>query len=100
MIRKMRALLKFLVFLVVIAVIVAGGAWVWAGRQAGPAIEIRQPGKFLGRTSSVELMVQAPEGRFSAVDVSLEQNGKTFPVYRWNRRTRARPSPTARTRCT
>jgi murein DD-endopeptidase MepM/ murein hydrolase activator NlpD len=77
----MRAFMKFLVFLVVLAAISVGGAWVWAGRQAGPTIEIRQPGKFLGRNGSVELMVQAPDGRFSAVDVSVEQNGKTFPVY-------------------
>ena len=81
MIRRMRAFMKFLVFLVVLAAIGFGGAWVWAGRQAGPTIEIRQPGKFLGRNGSVELMVQAPDGRFSAVDVSVEQNGKTFPVY-------------------
>jgi murein DD-endopeptidase MepM/ murein hydrolase activator NlpD len=81
MIRKMRAFMKFLAFLVVLAVIGLGGAWVWAGRQVGPTIEIRQPGKFLGRNGSVELMVQAPDGRFSAVDVSVQQNGKTFPVY-------------------
>ena len=83
--------MKFLVFLIVLAVIVVGGAWVWAGRQAGPAIEIRQPGKFLGRNGSVELMVQAPEGRFSAVNVAVEQNGKTFPVYSLDQQD---PSPT------
>ena len=38
-------------------------------------------GKFLGRTGTVELMVQAPGGVFSGVDVAVEQNGKTFPVY-------------------
>ena len=83
--------MKFLVFLIVLAVIVVGGAWVWAGRQAGPAIEIRQPGKFLGRNGSVELMVQAPDGRFSAVNVAVEQNGKTFPVYSLDQQD---PSPT------
>jgi murein DD-endopeptidase MepM/ murein hydrolase activator NlpD len=87
----MRALMKFLVFLIVLAVIVVGGAWVWAGRQAGPTIEIRQPGKFLGRNGSVELMVQAPDGRFSAVNVAVEQNGKTFPVYSLDQQD---PSPT------
>ena len=81
MIRRMRALLRFVVFLVVFAAIVVGGAWVWGGRQPGPTIEIRQPGKFLGRTGTVELMVQAPDGVFSGVDVAVEQNGKTFPVY-------------------
>jgi hypothetical protein len=81
MIRWMRALLKFLVFLVVAAALVVGGAWVWAGRQPGPTIEIRQPGKFLGRAGTVEFMVEAPGGVFSAVEVAVEQGGKTFPVY-------------------
>jgi hypothetical protein len=76
----MRVLLKFLVFVVVGAAVLLGGAWVWAGRQAGPTIEIRQPGKFLGRTGSVELMVEAPGGLFSAVNVAVEQGGKTYPV--------------------
>jgi murein DD-endopeptidase MepM/ murein hydrolase activator NlpD len=77
----MRALLRFLLVLVLVAAVLVGGAWVWAGRQAGPTIEIRQPGKFLGRSGTVELMVQAPGGLFSAVDVAVEQGGKTFPVY-------------------
>ncbi|HLG58950.1 MAG TPA: M23 family metallopeptidase [Vicinamibacterales bacterium] len=73
--------MKFLVFLVVLAALVVGGAWVWAGRSAGPTIEIRQPGGFIGRNGTVDLMVQAPGGRFSAVDVTLEQGGKSFPVF-------------------
>jgi murein DD-endopeptidase MepM/ murein hydrolase activator NlpD len=77
----MRALLKFLVFLVVVAAVVLGGAWVWAGRQDGPTIEIRQPGKFLGRSGTVEMMLETPGGIFSAVNVAVEQNGKTYPVY-------------------
>jgi hypothetical protein len=77
----MRSFMKFVVFLVVLAAIVVGGAWVWAGRSAGPTIEIRQPGAFIGRNGTLDLMVQAPGGRFSAVDVTLEQGGKSFPVF-------------------
>jgi murein DD-endopeptidase MepM/ murein hydrolase activator NlpD len=81
MIKRMRAFLKFLVFLLVVAAVVFSGAWVWAGRQSGPAIEIRQPGRFIGRNGTVELVVQAPGGVFSGVDVAVEQNGKAFPVF-------------------
>jgi murein DD-endopeptidase MepM/ murein hydrolase activator NlpD len=77
----MRALLRFLVFLLVAAALVAGGAWVWAGGQAGPTITIRQPEKFIGQTSSLELAVEAPGGQFSRIDVAVEQNGRTFPVF-------------------
>src|SRR6266481_2161893 len=77
----MRTLLKFVLFLVVLALIVGGGAWVWAGRAEGPAIQIRQPEKFIGQATSLDLMVEAPQGRFSRIDVAIEQKGKTLPVF-------------------
>ncbi len=81
MIDKMRALLKFLVLLLVLCAVVYTGAWFWAGRAAGPTIEIRQPGKFVGQANNLELMVDSPGGQFSRVDVTLEQNGKTYPIF-------------------
>ena len=77
----MRTLLKFLLLLLVIAAVVGGGAWVWAGRAEGPTIQIRQPDKFIGQATSLDLMVEAPEGRFSRIDVEIEQKGKTLPVF-------------------
>jgi murein DD-endopeptidase MepM/ murein hydrolase activator NlpD len=77
----MRVFLKFIVFLLVLAVVAGGIAWFWAGRSAGPTIAIRQPGKFVGQNSSLEMMVEAPEGKFSSLDVTVEQGGKTLPVF-------------------
>ena len=77
----MRAFVRFLVFLLVLTVLVGGVAWFWAGRSAGPTITIRQPGKFVGQNSSLELMAEAPEGKFTAIDVTVEQSGKSFPVF-------------------
>jgi hypothetical protein len=77
----MRAFFRFLVFLLVLAVLVGGVAWFWAGRSAGPTITIRQPEKFVGQNSSLELMAEAPEGKFTSIDVTVEQSGKTFPVF-------------------
>ena len=62
--REMRGLLKFLFSLILLALIVVGAAWFWAGRMDGPAIEVRQPGKFIGQTSTLEMTVQAPGGKF------------------------------------
>jgi murein DD-endopeptidase MepM/ murein hydrolase activator NlpD len=81
MMRRMRALLRFLFFLLVVGAIGAAGAWFWAGRQDGPTVELKQPGQFVGQNSTLELTVQAPAGEFSKVDVVVEQGGKTFPVY-------------------
>jgi murein DD-endopeptidase MepM/ murein hydrolase activator NlpD len=80
----MRAFMRFIAFLLVLAVIVGGVAWYWAGRSAGPTITIRQPGQFIGQNSSLEMNVEAPEGKFTAVDVTVEQAGKTFPVFTLN----------------
>jgi len=82
--QKMRGLLKFLFSLLLIALIGGAGAWFWAGRMDGPTIEIRQPGKFIGQTSSLEMMVQAPGGTFSRLDVAVEQDGKAHPVFALN----------------
>ncbi len=80
----MRTLLKFLLILIVIAAIVIGGAWLWAGRAAGPALTLRQPERFVGQSSPLELVADAPGGELSTLDITLEQNGKTFPVFSLN----------------
>jgi murein DD-endopeptidase MepM/ murein hydrolase activator NlpD len=79
--QNMRAVVRFLVFLIVVALFVGGGAWFWAGRMAGPTIEIRQPGEFIGQTTMLELMVSAPGGEFSSVHVAVEQEGRSFEVF-------------------
>src|SRR5690349_8204898 len=79
--RVMRGLLKFLFYLILLAVIVGTAGWFWAGRMDGPSIEIRQPGKYIGQTSSLEMMVQAPGGTFTRLDVAVEQDGKTHQIF-------------------
>ena len=81
MIRWMRGLLKFLFVLLVIGMVGLCGAWLWAGRMEGPRIEIRNPEKFVGQSTALEMMVQAPNGQFSVIEATLEQNGKTHRIY-------------------
>src|SRR5688572_2178854 len=81
MIDGMRAFLRFILVVIALAAVVGGIAWFWAGRGAGPTIDIRQPGQFVGQTSTLELAVDAPGGKFSRVEVVVEQNGKAFPVF-------------------
>jgi hypothetical protein len=76
-----RAFFKFLLFVVVLCGLVFAGAWFWTGRGDGPTIALRQPGRFVGQSSTLELRVDAPGGEFSRVDVTLEQHGKSFPIF-------------------
>jgi hypothetical protein len=75
--RFIRALLLLIVF----AALVAGGAYVIAGRSAGPSIEIRQPERVIGQAAKLDVSVGAPEGRLSAFTVALEQSGKSWRVF-------------------
>ena len=98
MIRWMRALLKFLFFLPIVAIVGGGTAWFWAGRSSGPTVELRQPERFVGQNSTLELVVDAPGGQHSRVDVTLEQGGQSFPVYSLNQPGDAKTSQESATR--
>ena len=73
--------MRFLAALVLILLLAAGGAWIVAGRQAGPSIEIGSPEKFVGVSTPLEVVVEAPGAALSALTVVLEQNGKQVPLY-------------------
>jgi len=77
----MRGLVKFLLILFLLVAIVGGTAWIWAGRSEGPTIQIRQPERFVGQTTTLDLLVESPGGTFSSLDVSVEQGGNTYPVF-------------------
>ena len=73
--------MKYLVALVLIVALAAGGAYVIAGRMDGPAIEITKPEKFVGTSTDVEFIVRTPAAELKAVTMVFEQNGKQFPLY-------------------
>ena len=73
--------MKYLAGLILILLIVAGGAYVVAGRQPGPTIEIAKPGKFVGTSTPLEVVVGAPGVVLSDLQIILEQNGKQIPLY-------------------
>ena len=49
--------------------------------MSGPSIDLKQPDRFVGQTSSVDVTLQAPEGRFTHASVTLSQNGKNHDVF-------------------
>ena len=73
--------MKFLLVIVLVGAVCLGGAWWWAGRMSGPVVELRQPGKFVGQATSMDLMLEAPGGEFSKVTAILSQNGKDHEVF-------------------
>ena len=73
--------MRYLLGLLVIAALAAGGAYVYAGMLPAPAIEIVKPEKFVGQQSTVELTISAPEAQWAGdFQVTFEQNGKQTPL--------------------
>lgn len=77
----MRTLRRAFLALVLVAAGTAGAAWFMAGREAGPAIEVKSPAKFVGQAGSLELFVDAPAGRLTALTAVLTQGDQTIPIF-------------------
>jgi len=78
----------FLVFLVIMLGSAAGAGWVIT-RAEGPTVDLAQPVDLIGAAGRLDVQVETPGGRLSALDVSIEQAGRTLPVF-----SLAQPGPT------
>jgi murein DD-endopeptidase MepM/ murein hydrolase activator NlpD len=72
---------RFLVILVLLVAIGVAGAWWWEGRGGPPVVQVNQPAAVIGRSGAVDLLVDAPGGRLSELDVLVEQGGKQTPLF-------------------
>ena len=72
--------MRYLLGLILIAALAAGGAYVYAGGLPGPAIQIVKPDKYVGQTGTVEVAITAPRGELTDYSVVFEQNGKQTPL--------------------
>jgi murein DD-endopeptidase MepM/ murein hydrolase activator NlpD len=73
-------LMRIVVTILIVLALVAGGAWIVAGRAAGPGIEIRQPAKVLGVEGTLDVAIDAPRGELTHLEIALEQQGKRTPL--------------------
>jgi murein DD-endopeptidase MepM/ murein hydrolase activator NlpD len=72
--------MRFLLGLVAILVLAAGGAYFYAGRMPGPTIDIVKPEKFVGQSAPLEFVVTTPRGELAGLTVAVEQNGKRTEI--------------------
>jgi murein DD-endopeptidase MepM/ murein hydrolase activator NlpD len=76
----MMGFMRKVLFAVVGLVLIAGGAYVVAGRAAGPSIQIVKPAAFVGVKTPLVIDVQAPNGRLTALRAEFTQGDVTTPV--------------------
>jgi hypothetical protein len=73
--------MRYLLGLILILALAAGGAYVVAGRAGGPSIQIEKPEKFVGASTPVEVVVGAPGANLKAIKIVFDQNGKQTTLY-------------------
>jgi murein DD-endopeptidase MepM/ murein hydrolase activator NlpD len=74
--------MRYLVGLLLILLLAAGGVYVVAGRMAPPAISVDKPEKFVGLSTPLEITITAPDAQtLKPLSVVLEQNGKQTPLF-------------------
>lgn len=77
----MRAIGRFLLLVIVLGAAGAGLAYYLAGRQSGPAIEIRSPAKLIGQVASLDFAVEAPGAHLTTLTAVLDQDGVSETVF-------------------
>ena len=65
--------------LLILAALAFGVAYYYAGTLDGPAITINQP-SVIGQGGTLDVSVDAPAGELTALNIQLEQKGRTFAV--------------------
>jgi murein DD-endopeptidase MepM/ murein hydrolase activator NlpD len=77
-------MLRWLSGLIVVALLALGIAYVVAGRGAPPRIAIDRPERVVGQAGTLEVNAEAPGNRFTDLTITLEQNGRSYPLYALN----------------
>jgi hypothetical protein len=65
--------------MLVLAGLAFAAAYYYAGTLDGPTITINQP-SVIGQGGTLDVTVDAPGGELSALNIQVEQKGRTFPV--------------------
>ena len=71
---------RWLLTLIVLAGLGLAAVYYYAGTLDGPAISINQPASVIGQSGTLDVSVDAPGARLTALNIQLEQKGRTFTV--------------------
>src|SRR5262245_37222678 len=78
---------------ILLLALVAGICYLIAGRGAPPLLTINQPGRAIGQSGMLDVTAEAPNAKFTALTVVLEQDGKTVPLFALNDTRQSTVSP-------
>jgi murein DD-endopeptidase MepM/ murein hydrolase activator NlpD len=73
--------MRWIAGLLLLGLLTAAGLYVAAGRSEPPQLTITQPGRVIGQNGVADVTATAPDANFTALTISVEQNGRTFPLF-------------------
>jgi len=74
-------MMRWLVALIVVLIVAAGAIFALSSRESLPIVRIEQPDRTIGQTGALRVVAEAPNARFTALTVALEQGGKSIPLF-------------------
>jgi murein DD-endopeptidase MepM/ murein hydrolase activator NlpD len=73
--------MRWLLGLLLILAVAAACTYYVAGRGAPPHLTINKPDRPIGQVGAVDITAEAPNAKFTTLTITLEQNGKTVPLF-------------------
>ena len=73
--------MRWLAGLVLLALVAVGAAYFIAGRETPPVLRVDKPERVVGQAGTLEVVAEAPRARLATLTITLEQNGRTFPLF-------------------
>ena len=73
--------MRVIAALLLVALVALGALYFIAGRTAPPALTIDKPERVIGQTGTLEVTAAAPRDRLTTFTVTLEQNGRSTPLF-------------------
>ena len=73
--------MRWLAGLVLFALVALGAAYFIAGRGTPPVLRIDKPERLVGQAGTLEVFAEAPRARLTTLTITLEQNGRTLPLF-------------------
>ena len=70
-------------FFVVIVLAILGAVYYFAGKASGPAINIVQPVKAIGKNGELVVTVETPKAELKSFEVVFEQGTTKTPLFTW-----------------
>jgi murein DD-endopeptidase MepM/ murein hydrolase activator NlpD len=74
--------MRIIAVAVAAVLVVAAGVTFWvASRAPAPTILINQPAKVVGQEATLDVTLESPGSAFKTVEITLEQKGRTIPLF-------------------